>query len=289
MPRKKTAKCTACGASMWAGPDLASQPKCLPCRRAARTKRDARKDPARPTCCPTCAGTWSRSRYSRASECPECRKPRCEVCGERFAKSYSTQRTCGRVCGRSIQRRQERNVFPSCKIYCKECEYCGASYVARVPSGLHQDPACVAEHRRHAARRAGRRTARESRVATRLGRRDAELTYEERLLSRFVVEPGGCWRWTGTKQANGYGQIGRPGGTTIPAHRAVYEYFNGHVATGNDLDHECHNEDLGCPGGWRCPHRACVNPSHLVPKTRRENIQANLRRVALSRRQGVAS
>lgn len=43
--------------------------------------------------------------------------------------------------------------------------------------------------------------------------------------------------------------------------------------SGLDLDHECHNRDLTCPGGPSCLHRRCVNPAHLRPATRQVNRQ----------------
>ena len=68
-----------------------------------------------------------------------------------------------------------------------------------------------------------------------------------------------CWTWTaGTSE--GYGQFGlsRRSGS-IRAHRFAYELLIGPVPDGLELDHLCRN-------------RLCVNPAHLEPVSRRENI-----------------
>ena len=72
----------------------------------------------------------------------------------------------------------------------------------------------------------------------------------------------GCWNWTASTR-QGYGQIwtpSRPGPRRIlQAHRAMYELANGPIPDGLDLDHLCRNT-------------LCVNPEHLEPVTRRENV-----------------
>ena len=45
------------------------------------------------------------------------------------------------------------------------------------------------------------------------------------------------------------------------------------------VDHECHNDDLTCPGG-RCLHRRCVEETHLVGRTPMENTGASTRSTA---------
>lgn len=71
----------------------------------------------------------------------------------------------------------------------------------------------------------------------------------------------GCWLWTG-KTSNGYGVVGVGGraGRTMKAHRAAYESLVGAIPVGMDLDHLCRV-------------RNCVNPAHLEPVTRRENLK----------------
>lgn len=71
----------------------------------------------------------------------------------------------------------------------------------------------------------------------------------------------GCWPWCGTISQQGYGQIymgGKP--KRRAAHRAMYELLVGPVPDGLDLDHLCRN-------------RRCVNPAHLEPVTRSENMR----------------
>lgn len=77
-------------------------------------------------------------------------------------------------------------------------------------------------------------------------------------------ESGGCWEWTAAIDAHGYGRFGVPGRTRADwrmrlAHRVSYETFVGPIPEGLDLDHLCRVT-------------ACVNPEHLEPVSRRENV-----------------
>ena len=65
---------------------------------------------------------------------------------------------------------------------------------------------------------------------------------------------GECWRWTGSISPNGYGRF-----NLIYAHRRSYELHVGPIPEGLTIDHLCR-------------HRWCVNPAHLEPVTRGENV-----------------
>lgn len=79
------------------------------------------------------------------------------------------------------------------------------------------------------------------------------------------MDRGGCWKWEGYISAMGYGRF-----IQKQAHVVAYELFIGKVPNGLDLDHICHTID--CTGGRGCLHRRCVNPQHLEPVTRKENL-----------------
>jgi hypothetical protein len=84
----------------------------------------------------------------------------------------------------------------------------------------------------------------------------------ERFWEKVEITPS-CWLWTGGKMSNGYGMIVNDTGHKVPAHRAAYEFLVGPIPKGLDLDHLC-----------RVRH--CVNPEHLEPVTRGENLKRGL-------------
>jgi hypothetical protein len=69
----------------------------------------------------------------------------------------------------------------------------------------------------------------------------------------------GCWYWTGSPRGKGYGGISL-GGKKRAAHRVSYELFMGPIPQGLQIDHLC-----------RRP--SCINPDHLEPVTREENLR----------------
>jgi hypothetical protein len=83
----------------------------------------------------------------------------------------------------------------------------------------------------------------------------------------------GCWQWTGSLN-KGYGSTswGYEHKLKSAAHRVVYTILIGRIPDGLSLDHTCHNVDPTCKGGVTCQHRACVNPAHMDPCTKVENL-----------------
>lgn len=95
----------------------------------------------------------------------------------------------------------------------------------------------------------------------------SQVSMAQRLLERSTRTASGCRVWTGHTDTHGYGRISsqRPGRVTYPAlaHRESYKAFVGPLIEGLTIDHTCHNADPACPGGDRCAHRRCIEPSHL--------------------------
>lgn len=93
----------------------------------------------------------------------------------------------------------------------------------------------------------------------------------DRLESR-IEKTSDCWIWKGKVDKTGYGSFGlRDNGVsrTRSAHKIVYEVLVGEIPQGFQLDHSCHDPEI-CFGF--CPHRLCVNPSHLEIVTPKQNV-----------------
>lgn len=71
--------------------------------------------------------------------------------------------------------------------------------------------------------------------------------------------PDECWLWTGASR-NGYGTFAVDG-VTKKAHRVSWE-----IANGKPFPSELH----GC---HRCDVKLCVNPAHVFPGTRFDNMR----------------
>lgn len=69
---------------------------------------------------------------------------------------------------------------------------------------------------------------------------------------------GGCWLWTASKMANGYGQIGYKGKNAY-AHRVSWILHKGQIKDGLFVLH-------------RCDVRCCVNPDHLFLGSAKDNM-----------------
>jgi hypothetical protein len=78
-----------------------------------------------------------------------------------------------------------------------------------------------------------------------------------------VAKADGCWSWTSVHQSAGYGTF-KLNGTMVLAHRVAYQLLKGPIPAGMQLDHLCRN-------------RGCVNPDHLEPVTREENLKRSPR------------
>lgn len=75
---------------------------------------------------------------------------------------------------------------------------------------------------------------------------------------RYAIDPEtGCWNTLGVKTPLGYGKITEKRQTYL-LHRWMYERMLGPIPAGKQLHHLCRN-------------RACCNPAHLSPVTRKEH------------------
>ena len=85
------------------------------------------------------------------------------------------------------------------------------------------------------------------------------ISTEERFWAKVKKLENGCWEWIGALLASGYGQFALRHNQNVSAHRISYEWENGAIPEELQLDHLCRN-------------RKCVNPEHLQPVTKRDNI-----------------
>lgn len=80
--------------------------------------------------------------------------------------------------------------------------------------------------------------------------------------------PGGCWIWTGSRNAEPkpYGRfVFRT--RVMTAHRFAYEFLVGPIPENHTLHHTCEV-------------KSCVNPEHLVPMSMRENLLSHPNSIA---------
>lgn len=82
-------------------------------------------------------------------------------------------------------------------------------------------------------------------------------------VSEFRPDLGHCWQWLGSLSVSGYGTI-QLKGSTVQAHRWIYEHTVGLIPDDLVIDHLCRN-------------RACINPAHMEIVTRAENTRRGLR------------
>lgn len=86
----------------------------------------------------------------------------------------------------------------------------------------------------------------------------------ERWWAKVRVQPSGCWEWTASLTADGYGRY-RSNGQPIRAHRVAYAALVGAIPDGLHVLHGC-------------DHRPCVNPAHLRAGTREDNMRDSVER-----------
>lgn len=84
------------------------------------------------------------------------------------------------------------------------------------------------------------------------------LSYEDRILKRVIVDSNGCWIWQKNINPDGYGTI-RVDYKQWLAHRYSYTTFGGPIPEGLVIDHLCRI-------------RSCCNPNHMEPVEIRTNI-----------------
>ena len=88
----------------------------------------------------------------------------------------------------------------------------------------------------------------------------------ERYFGRYIEEPmSGCWIWTGSTMADGYGNF-TLNRRVFYAHRTSYEAANGDGSS------------VGYVVRHRCDLRCCVNPEHLIRGMPVDNVEDAWRR-----------
>lgn len=81
------------------------------------------------------------------------------------------------------------------------------------------------------------------------------------LLAHVAYAGDDCLQWPMSRDTHGYGQLGMAGGRVRKAHRVMCEMAHGEPPSPkHEAAHSCGNGHLGC-----------INPKHLLWKTRSEN------------------
>lgn len=94
-----------------------------------------------------------------------------------------------------------------------------------------------------------------------------------RFQSHIIIDADGCHIWQSTK-IYGYAKFSKPKNAgQITAIRWLWNELHGPPPAGLQPDHLCHTNDMDCPGGDDCKHRACVNLEHIEWVTPSENLK----------------
>lgn len=96
---------------------------------------------------------------------------------------------------------------------------------------------------------------------------------EKRFMSK-INRTNGCWIWTASRNAEGYGTFYLDGKKLL-AHRFSYEYFMDEIPQGFEICHQCDNP-------------SCVNPAHLFLGTHKDNMVDCSTKGRAGRHKGVA-
>lgn len=91
----------------------------------------------------------------------------------------------------------------------------------------------------------------------------------EYVLALCTRKPNGCLEWSGYDHGGGYGRLRCPDGKRRLVHRYVYECLVGPIPDEMPLDHLCRNP-------------RCVEPTHVIPVTPRENALSGIGPTAIN-------
>ncbi len=86
-------------------------------------------------------------------------------------------------------------------------------------------------------------------------------TFRDRVFSRLIIDPSGCLLWTGAR-VKGYGVTAENSKKNHYVHRLMYEWFNGPIPAGMEIDHLCRVKHCAAPGD-----QASVAGRHNAVKT----------------------
>lgn len=102
-------------------------------------------------------------------------------------------------------------------------------------------------------------------------------------LSMTQRQEDGCLLWLGDLSKGGYPRYAFMY-KKIYVHRWAYEFFVEPIPEGYTIEHLCH-DPAKCRLASSCPHRRCVEPTHLQPMTNAENSMRGGSPVAWKSRQ----